>query len=85
MTTISYTEIRKNFKESLKKICIDHAPVTVTRKDGEAVVIMSLKDYAAIEETLHLLRSPVNAARLSKAVSDLKAGINFRERELIEE
>jgi antitoxin YefM len=36
---------------------------------------MSLADYESLEETAYLLRSPANAARLLKAVSDAQKGV----------
>jgi len=42
--------------------------VTITSKAGNAV-LMSADEYAALEETAHLLRSPANAERLSKSLA----------------
>jgi antitoxin YefM len=55
----------------------------VTRKRGEAVVMVSLADWSAMEETLHLMSSPANAQRLGAAIGQLKAG-EGSEHELIE-
>jgi antitoxin YefM len=56
--------------------------VVVTRQKHEAVVIVSLADWNAMEETLHLLSSPGNTQRLRDAVSALEAG-QGEERDLI--
>jgi antitoxin YefM len=45
--------------------------------------MMSLDDYTALEETAYLLRSPKNAVRLLKAISELESGQGV-ERELAE-
>jgi len=42
------------------------------------VVMISLEEYTAIEETLHLLRSPKNASRLHAAIADLEKGRGVR-------
>jgi len=86
MTTISYTELRDNFEAILQKLSESDEPIKITRKGRESFVLMSLKDYESLKETLHLLRSPVNAERLRKAEEDFQAGKrNYRERKLIEE
>jgi len=38
------------------------------------VVMLSLEDYQALEETSHLLRNPKNARRLLDSVNELDAG-----------
>ena len=55
----------------------------VTRKSSEAVVIMSLEDFEALEETAYLLRSPQNARRLIESVAQLESGQGL-EKELME-
>ncbi len=46
----------------------------ITRRRDQAVVMMALEDYAALEETAYLLRSPRNARRLREAVGQLRQG-----------
>jgi antitoxin YefM len=74
MDHVSYTELRQNLKKHLDKVCDDRAPLLVHRRTGEAVVVLSLADYESLEETLHLLSSPVNAERLSKSIAQAEAG-----------
>ncbi|MEA3266659.1 MAG: type II toxin-antitoxin system prevent-host-death family antitoxin [Candidatus Fermentibacteria bacterium] len=83
METISYTAARASFAKTMAKVCNDHAPVIVTRKSKSPVVIMSLEDYEAMEETTYLLRSPENARLLLESIAELETG-NGKERELIE-
>ncbi len=82
MNTVTYTDARQNFKSTMEKVCADHAPIIITRQDADSVVMMSLDDYNAIQETAYLLRSPKNAARLAKALEDAKRG-KYRRRKLI--
>lgn len=72
MDAITYTQARKNFTETMNKVCDDHTPIIITRQNERPVVMISLDDYNAIEETLYLLRSPQNAARLSKALIEIQ-------------
>ena len=74
MESISYTTARSNLAKTMEKVCSDHAPVAITRKGEGAVVMMSMEDYQALEETAYLLRSPKNMRRLLGAIGDLEAG-----------
>ena len=67
----------------MEKVCEDHIPVIVTRKSSNSVVIMSLEDYAALEETAYLLRSPKNTRRLIESIAQLENDMGS-EKELLE-
>lgn len=82
MKSISYTSARSSLAKTMEKVCEDHAPIAITRKGEGAVVLMSMADYQALEETAYLLRSPKNMRRLIQSVSELEEG-NGQERELL--
>ena len=83
MQAISYSEARENLKSVIDRVVADHTPIAITRQRGEGAVLVSESDWASIEETLYLLRSPANAERLLEAVRGLEAG-EGEEHELIE-
>ncbi|MAF14984.1 MAG: type II toxin-antitoxin system prevent-host-death family antitoxin [Marinomonas sp.] len=83
MDAISYTTARANLASTMEKVCNDHSPVIITRKSEAPVVMISLEDYEAMQETTYLLRSPANAKRLLESMAELEAG-KGEERELIE-
>ncbi|QOL24612.1 type II toxin-antitoxin system prevent-host-death family antitoxin [Thalassotalea sp. LPB0316] len=83
MEAISYTAARANLAKTMEKVCDDHSPIIITRKSESPVVMMSLEDYQAMQETTYLLRSPANARALLESIAELEAG-NGEERELIE-
>jgi len=83
MDAISYTTVRANLASTMASVCNDHAPIIITRKSESPVVMMSLEDYNAMEETTYLLRSPANAKQLLDAIAELEVG-NGLEQELIE-
>lgn len=83
MRAISYSEARENLKSVIDRVVADHTPIAITRQRGEGAVLVSESDWASIEETLYLLRSPKNAARLLDAVRGLERG-EGEEHELIE-
>jgi antitoxin YefM len=74
VNTITYSEVRAKLAETMEKVCDDHAPMIVTRKNSRSVVMMSLDDYQALEETAYLLRSPKNARRLLASIAELENG-----------
>ena len=84
MDAITHTQARKNFSALMNQVCENHAPIIITHRSQKPVVMMSLEDYNAIEETLYLLRSPKNAQRLYKALDELKQG-KYEQHELVEE
>ena len=70
MDAITYTAAREKLAAVMDRVANDHAPVIVTRKRDQAVVLLSLEDFKAMEETTYLLRSPANARRLIQAIFD---------------
>lgn len=83
MNAMAYSEAFSHFAEVLEKVCDNHAPIVITRDRQRPVVLMSLEDYEALEETAYLLRSTQNARRLIESIAELEAGGGV-ERELIE-
>ncbi|HET6410249.1 MAG TPA: type II toxin-antitoxin system prevent-host-death family antitoxin [Chthoniobacteraceae bacterium] len=78
MEAISYTAARENLAATMDKVCEDHEPVVITRKREQSVVMLSLEDFEALEETAHLLRSPANARRLLESIHALEGGKGVR-------
>ena len=72
MEAITYTTVRQNLAKTMEKVCKDRVPVIVTHKTSNSVVIMSLEDYEALEETAYLLRSPKNTRRLIESIAQLE-------------
>jgi len=52
----------------------DHDPIIITRNSEQSVVLLSLEDYQALEETAFLLRTPANATRLLESIQQLSSG-----------
>lgn len=74
MDAITYSAARANLASTMDRVCNDHAPLIITRNGERSVVMLSLEDYNALEETAYLLRSPANAQRLLTAIEQLNAG-----------
>ncbi len=74
MRSTSYTALRKNLAKTMDEVCHSHAPVMITRSNNDPVIMISLEDYEALNETSYLLRSPANAKRLSTSIDQLESG-----------
>ena len=74
MRSIVYSFARQHLADTMKSVCADHDPVIVTSKNDTSVVMMSLVDYEALEETAYLLRSPGNMKRLLESIKQLRSG-----------
>lgn len=74
MDAISYSTARANLATTMDRVCEDHEPIIITRNGQQSVVMLSLEDFTALEETSYLLRSPANTKRLMTAIEQLTAG-----------
>jgi antitoxin YefM len=81
MDAITYSAARANLASTMDRVCNDHEALIITRNGEQSVVMLSLEDFQALEETAYLLRSPANAKRLLAAAAQLAAG-KGTEREL---
>ena len=82
MKALTYTAARSNLAKTMKEVCDDHDPVIITRKQHDAVVMMSLEDYEALNETAYLLHSPKNTKRLLESIEELEKS-KGKERKMI--
>ncbi|MGB9991719.1 type II toxin-antitoxin system Phd/YefM family antitoxin [Massilia sp. SM-13] len=57
MNSISASEARANLYKLIDEAAESHAPLTITGKRNN-VVLISAEDWAAIQETLYLLSIP---------------------------
>ena len=78
MTVVNYTEARNNFKSILDTVVNDADYTIINRRDAQDAVVMSLDYFNAMQETLHLLKSPANVAHLEKSIAQYRAGQTTR-------
>lgn len=74
MQVVNYTEFRNKLAESLNRVNSDNEIMIVSRSKGKNVVVMSLEEYNAIQETLHLSSTERNRKRLDEAIAEMNAG-----------
>lgn len=74
MDVVSYSELRQKLKAHMDRVCEDHAPLLVTRQNGDPVVLLSLAEYEELDETAYLLRDPANAEHLKASLKQADEG-----------
>ncbi|WP_257667964.1 type II toxin-antitoxin system Phd/YefM family antitoxin [Parapedobacter tibetensis] len=70
----TYSDFRQKLKTYLDQVFKSNSPLHITRTKGENIVVLSESDYESIMETFYLLRSPKNAERLQRAVTQYQQG-----------
>jgi antitoxin YefM len=74
MEIVSYSETRANLKAILDRVVNDCTPIAITRQRGKPVVMISMDDWTAMQETRYLLSSPNNAKKLMESIAQIEAG-----------
>jgi antitoxin YefM len=74
MQVVTFSEARNNLKTILNRVVEDADCTIITRRDAEDAVVMSLDYYNSLMETLHLLKTPANAAHLQKSIEQFRQG-----------
>ncbi|HEY7885578.1 MAG TPA: type II toxin-antitoxin system prevent-host-death family antitoxin [Cellvibrionaceae bacterium] len=74
MRVISFSDARNKLKNVLDQVVGDADYTIITRRDSEDAVVMSLDHFNSLMETVHLLKSPANAAHLSRSIKQYRAG-----------
>jgi antitoxin YefM len=74
MKTVSYTELRENLATLLDKVLDDREPILVERRGHEDVAFIAADELSSLLETVYLLRSPANAARLLESLAQAQSG-----------
>ena len=74
MKIISFAEANKDFRAVLDTVCASDKVLTIKRPKSDDTVIMSLKNYNSLMETLYLLGTPAIVAHLAKSIGQCQAG-----------
>lgn len=83
MRVISFSEARNNLKQVIDQVVDDADVAVISRRDSPDAVVMSLETFNSWMETVHLLKTPANAAHLDKSIQQLRKG-KTRMRALVE-
>ncbi len=74
MSHVSYTDLRKNLAKYMDEVSDSRAPLHITRQNARSVVMIGEDEYEGMMQTLHLLRSPANTARLLRSIEAADKG-----------
>lgn len=74
MKIMSSAEASKDFINILDSLNDDADRIFINSQNDKDAVVMSLDDYNSLVETIYLLRTPANAAHLTKSIAQYRAG-----------
>jgi antitoxin YefM len=74
MRVINFSDARNRLKSVLDQVVEDSDYTIISRRDAEDAVVMSLDHFNGLMETVHLMKSPANAAHLAKSIDQYRAG-----------
>ncbi len=84
MRVVNYSEARNNLKSLLDSVSNDMDYAIINRRGAKDAVVMSLEYFSALQETLHLLKSPKNVKHLEKSIKQYKES-KLQKHDLIDE
>ena len=84
MKVITFSEARNKLKSVLDRVVDDADYTVITRRDADDAVVMSLEYFNGLLETVHLLKSPANAAHLERSIAQYRQG-QVTEKDLLDE
>jgi antitoxin YefM len=84
MRIISFSDARNKLKSVLDQVVSDADYTIISRRDADDAVVMSLDQFNRLMETVHLLKSPANAAHLEKSIKQYRSG-KTKQQELVDD
>ena len=75
---VSVNQFRSNLKHYVDYAINNHEPVQVSRKNGEAFVVISAEDYRREQETLEVLANPSLMEQIRQSLATFDAGKGFK-------
>lgn len=74
MRVINFSEARGSLKGVIDQVIADADYTIIARRDAPDAVVMSLDTFNGLMETVHLLKSPANAAHLARSIEQYRKG-----------
>lgn len=74
MQVANFSQLRNNLKEIMTTSMENHEPVIIKRPHGNDMILLSLRDYEALKETVYLLGNEANAKHLRRSLDNLNTG-----------
>ena len=72
MRVVNFSEARSGFKQVIDQVVADADYTVISRRDAPDAVLMSLDTFNSMMETLHLLKTPANAAHLARSMEQFR-------------
>lgn len=69
MDTVSVNQFRDNLKSFVEQVVSNHTPIKVTRRTGEAFVVVSADDWEREQETLYVLQNQGLMAQIAASLA----------------
>ncbi|NLY28372.1 MAG: type II toxin-antitoxin system prevent-host-death family antitoxin [Alcaligenaceae bacterium] len=83
MRVVNFSEARNGLKNLIDQVVDDADYTVIARRDAPDAVVMSLDTFNSLMETVHLLKSPANAAHLERSIAQYRNG-KTTERDLVD-
>jgi antitoxin YefM len=74
MRVINFSDARNRLKSVLDRVVDDADYTVISRRDAEDAVVLSLRQFNALIETVHLLETPANAGHLAESIRQYRSG-----------
>ena len=74
MRVINFSGARSSLKSLVDQIISDADYNVISRRDAPYAVLMTIDTFIGLMETVHLLKSPANAAQLARPMAQLLSG-----------
>ena len=84
MRTVMFSTARNELASLLDEVAQDRVAVEIVRRDKPSAILIDKDEYEGMLETLHVLSTPANAARLMEAIADAERGKNLVSHDLID-
>ncbi len=84
MRVVNFSDARNNLKKVIDDVVDDSDYTVISRRDAPDAVLLSLDSFNSLMETVHLLKSPANAAHLARSLAQMESGKTVV-RELVED
>lgn len=74
MRVVNFSDARNHLKHVIDQTIEDSDYTIISRRDSPGAVLMSLDTFNSLMETVHLLKTPANAAHLAESIEQFRMG-----------
>lgn len=74
MRVVNFSVARNSLKAVIDQVIDDADYTVIARRDAPDAVVMSLDTFNSLMETVHLLKTPANAAHLALSIAQYRQG-----------